>query len=138
MKKKLFAWCKNHLILTVVIILILISGFFLIKDSTKSKAELDFSPHIINQSSAKPTSELGDLIVSGEEDGICYVKDINMWSEPKSATEGAYVVGRILNACPKTTVSYYDVVESTSRTWYLVKSNGQEGWITDTFVIGKK
>ena len=86
----------------------------------------------------KSTAKLGYLVVSGEEAGTCYVKDINMWSESKSAADGAYVVGKISNACPQKTVPYYDLVSSTSRIWYLVESGGRKGWITDTFVIDIK
>jgi len=98
----------------------------------------------IQEETAQTTAtkqKIGDLVVSGEEAGTCYVSEINLWSEPKSAIDGAKVVGKISNACPQKTVSYYeekDLRSSTGRIWYKVESDGATGWITDTYVLQKK
>ena len=93
------------------------------------------------QASQTNIEKLGDLVVSGEEGGTCVVREINMWSESKSAIDGAYVIGKIPNACPKTEVSYYeekDLRTLNGRIWYKVESGNIVGWITDSFVIQKK
>ena len=93
------------------------------------------------QESQIDIEKLGDLVVSGEEGGTCVVSEINMWSESKSALDGAYVIGKIPNACPKTEVSYYeerDLRTLNGRIWYKVESGNNVGWITDSFVIQKK
>lgn len=93
------------------------------------------------QESQTNIEKLGDLVVSGEEVGTCVVNEINMWSESKSALDGAYVIGKIPNACPKTEVSYYeerDLRTLNGRIWYKVESGNIVGWITDSFVIQKK
>ncbi len=93
------------------------------------------------QESQTNIKKSGDLVVSGEEDGVCVVSEINMWSEPKSSPDGSYVVGKIPNACPKTEVSYYeerDLRTLNGRIWYKVESGNNVGWITDSFVIQKK
>ena len=85
--------------------------------------------------------KLGDLVISGEDAGVYVVSEINMWSEPKSAIDGSYVVGKISNACPKTEVPYYeerDLRTLNGRIWYKVESGNIVGWITDSFVIQKK
>jgi len=98
----------------------------------------------IQEKPAQTTSKkekIGDLVVSGEEAGTCYVSEINIWSEPKSAIDGSQVVGKISNACPQKTVSYYeekDLRSSTGRIWYKVESDGKTGWITDTYVLQTK
>ena len=91
--------------------------------------------------SEKLIEKLGELVLSGEEGGTCVVSEINMWSEPKSALDGAYVMGKIPNACPKTEVPYYeerDLKTLNGRIWYKVESGNIFGWITDSFVIQKK
>ena len=83
----------------------------------------------------------GNLIVSGVEDETCVLNEINLWSEPKSVLDGAQVVGKIKNACPQTTVPYYeerDLRSSTGRVWFKVESDGNIGWITYSFVLKKK
>ncbi len=126
------SWFQQHPLLTFVIVIfgmlflaILYSG---VGSPTQNKIQIP-SPSI---------EEIGYLVVSGEEAGTCYVKDINLWSEPKSAVEGAYVIGKISNACPQKTVPYYDLTVTSDRIWYKVKSGGKQGWITDSFVIGRK
>jgi len=90
------------------------------------------------QESQTNIKKLGDLVVSGEDAGVCVVSEINMWSEPKSSLDGSYVVGKIPNACPKTEVPYYeerDLRTLNGRIWYKVESGNNVGWITDSFVI---
>jgi len=142
-------WIKKHpiwsIVLGVIILIFIISIFSGEKENAQENNNVentfDTSTNGIDDSANNNEEKIGSLIISGEEEGVCYVNEINLWSEPKSASDGAYVIGKISSACPQKTVSYFeegDFMSSTGRIWYKVESDGDKGWITDTYVVQKE
>jgi len=126
--------------LSIIILIILIIWYtgYGFSDNTikQEKEEIKIKTEV--EQKVQINEKIGELVVTGVEDGTCVLNEINLWSEPPDALN---VVGKITNACPKIRVPYYeerDLMSSTGQIWYKVKSDGNFGWITDTFVLQKE
>ena len=108
---------KINIILAVVLFILVIG---VIASCSNSDSELNDNPVIQ---------------ISGLENGECLVPTISLWDGPELLN----VVGTVDGACDSIAVEVLetkDLTEDSGRILYHIKtSDGQEGWITDSFVF---